>query len=656
MAAKLIELDLDVTTRLGGLAEGEAADVLLRRGRQPVGRVHVVGAAGLLDLGPLAAESGRRPTDDEPVPASALPSVSAVICTRDRPEDLVRALRSLARQEHPPDDVLVIDNGTLDGIRERVEAVLPRARVVRERRPGLDVARNRALREAAGEVIAFLDDDAEADGWWVRSLAEAFAAHPRAAAVTGLILPLELETPAQQLFEANGGFARGFERRVLPRDGERRFGVRMPLVSDALTVGSGCNMAFRADVLRELGGFDEALDTGAPLPGGGDLDAIHRVLRAGHDLVYEPGVLVRHRHRRSLTGLRAQMTGHYRALSAFLVKALAGERGRARLGVAAFLAWRLAKSALRMPRRLVGRDPLPLPLLLGLFVAGIAGLGSYPASRLRMRAHERRRGGSLPGLLPQLADLWGARELVVLLAARDLKVKYQRSWLGFLWTLLNPLVTVGVLVAVFSQVIRIPIEHYWAFLISGYFVWNFFAQTLNGGVQSAAANAYLTRTCYFPQEVLVLSASLARLLEFLVEMALLLVVLAVFHHGSVPASFAAVLPLLPILFVLVVGVAFPLVALAVHYQDAVQAIPLATAAWFYVTPVFYELDLVPEELRGLFLLNPLAPLLGAFQAALYRGVMPSAADLSVLAALASVLAVAGYALFNRRKRGFAEIV
>lgn len=656
MAVQVVELDLDVASRLEGLAVGEPADVLLRRGRQPVGRIRVVGVAHALDLGSLAEDLGPRQADGEPLPAAALPSVSVAICTRDRPEDLLRALRSLARQEHPPDDVVVVDNGTTDGIREQVEAVLPRARVLRERRPGLDVARNRALREAAGEVIAFLDDDAEADRWWVRSLAEAFAAHPEAAAVTGLILPLELETPAQQLFEANGGFGRGFERRVLPRDGERRFGLRMPLVSDALTVGSGCNMAFRSDVLRELGGFDEALDTGAPLPGGGDLDAIHRVLRAGHGLVYEPRVLVRHRHRRSLAGLRAQLTGHYRALSAFLVKALVSERGRARLGVAAFLAWRLAKSGLRVPRRLVGRDPLPLPLLLGLFVAGIAGLGSYPASRLRMRAHEHRSGGRLPGLVAQLAELWRARELVALLTARDLKVKYQRSWLGFLWTLLNPLVTVGVLVAVFSHVIRIPIEHYWAFLISGYFVWNFFAQTVNGGVQSAAANAYLTRTCSFPQEVLVLSAALARFFEFLVEMALLLVVLAVFHHGAVPASFAAVLPLLPILFVLVVGVAFPLVALAVHYQDAVQAIPLATAAWFYVTPVFYDLDMVPEELRGVFLLNPLAPLLGTFQAVLYHGVMPSATDLSGLAALAAGVAVVGYALFNRRKRAFAEIV
>jgi glycosyltransferase involved in cell wall biosynthesis len=133
----------------------------------------------------------------------------------------------------------VIDNGCQDEIRELTERILPNARYVPERRPGLDFARNRALSEVTSEIIAFLDDDAVADAFWVRSIAECFASFPRAAAVTGLTLPLELETEAQELFEANGGFAPRFTRTILPGDGKRLFRFRLPLVVSTSDVGTG---------------------------------------------------------------------------------------------------------------------------------------------------------------------------------------------------------------------------------------------------------------------------------------------------------------------------------------------------------------------------------------------------------------------------------
>jgi GT2 family glycosyltransferase len=230
-----------------------------------------------------------------------------------------------------------------------------------------------------------MDDDTAADPFWVRSLAESFAAFPQAGAVTGLTLPLKLETEAQAMFEAYGGFARGFARRVLPCDDQRILGRRLPLIAEAIGVGSGCNMAFRSAVLRELNGFDEALDTGAPLPGGGDLDIFYRVLRAGYQFLYEPRAIIRHRHRRSKTGLRRQLAGHYRSVSAFLVKTFGSERGFARISVASFLAWRIAKNGYRLIRSLAGRDVLPITFNAHIFAAGLAGLGSYHASKWRIR-------------------------------------------------------------------------------------------------------------------------------------------------------------------------------------------------------------------------------------------------------------------------------
>jgi ABC-type polysaccharide/polyol phosphate export permease len=352
----------------------------------------------------------------------------------------------------------------------------------------------------------------------------------------------------------------------------------------------------------------------------------------------------------------AQLAGHHKALTGFLVKTLGVERGWAWIGVALFLAWRLAKTGYRMIRRLMGRDPLPFSFLARIFVGSLSGLGSYRVSRGRMRSQTQQSGGRPPRLTGQLSELWRYRGLVWNLAARDLKVKYQRSWLGFLWTLLNPLITIGVLITVFSYVVRLPIDHYWAFLISGYFAWNFFSQTVNGGVQAALGNAYLTRSAYFPQEALVVSSALARLLEFLGELSIVLVLLAIFHHNGIPLSFMMILPLIPVLFLLVIGISLPLVTLAVYYNDVVQAVPLATMMLFYASPVFYNVDLVPQSIRTIYLLNPLALLLNQYHVALYGGQMPALGGLLGLAGVAFGLGLLGYTLFNRRKRQFAEIV
>jgi GT2 family glycosyltransferase len=230
-----------------------------------------------------------------------------------------------------------------------------------------------------------MDDDAEADSFWVRSIAECYATIPETIAVTGLILPHDLETDAQLLFEANGGFARGFTRRILPMDSRRPFGFRLWPTVEAIGSGSGCNMAFRATILKQLGGFDEALDTGSSLPGGGDLDIFYRVLRAGCQLIYEPRALIRHCHRRSKRELRSQLAGHGRSVSAFLVKTLGSERGFERIKVIIFLGWRIVKNGYRLLRSLAGRDVLPISINAHIFAAGLIGLGSYHASKRRIR-------------------------------------------------------------------------------------------------------------------------------------------------------------------------------------------------------------------------------------------------------------------------------
>ncbi len=651
------DVDVRRVESLEGLAAYGAVEVLFRDQGVPVGRARLLAPSARLRAEAIRKACPPFPKGDRTARTPGIiPTLSVAVCTRDRPRELAAALTTLARQETPPLEILVVENGEAGETRAVVQRCLPSARFLHEPEAGLDFARNRALMAAGGDLIAFLDDDAEADPQWAGRIVEAFANDAEIGALTGLTMPLELETTAQCLFEANGGYGRGFEVRRVRRHEGMWHELLRPLPARVLNSGNGCNMAFRVSVLRAVSGFDPALDAGPPLPGGGDLDALLRVCQAGHDILYEPRALVRHRHRRTLDAMDKQLAGHHRAGVAYLVKSVAGASGIARLGGVLFLIWRLVKNPLRLLRSCVGLDPLPPRTLAAMSKAAVAGLGSYSLSKARQRRHVRRHGGRPPNARSQAIDTWLHRELVWRLTQRDLKAKYQGSWLGFLWTLINPLVTIGVMVVVFSQIVRIPVDRYWAFLLSGYFVWSFFAQTLTGGVQSAAGNAYLTRSAWFPQESLVLAAGIARFLEFAIEMTIVAVVLAIFHHGAIPASYLALPIIVPALFIVVIGVAFPIAALAVYYVDTVHALPLAIAALFYATPVFYPLSIVPEPLRAFFALNPMAFLIDLFHDTLYKGVLPSSAELGLTVLGGIAIAGTGYWLFNRHKRNFAELL
>src|SRR5262249_10604373 len=146
----------------------------------------------------------RHPRRDGPWPL-----VTVAVCTRDRTDDLARCLDALVRLDYPPLDLLVVDNAPATDATERlVHTRADRVRYVREPRPGLDWARSRAIAEARGEIVAYTDDDAVVDRAWARALAAVLADAPEVMAVTGLVVPYELETEAQWLFEEYGGVGR----------------------------------------------------------------------------------------------------------------------------------------------------------------------------------------------------------------------------------------------------------------------------------------------------------------------------------------------------------------------------------------------------------------------------------------------------------------
>lgn len=250
-------------------------------------------------------------------------SMTVVVCTRGRGEALRGCLAQLARMDYPELDFVIVDNAPIDdSSRAAFLAEVgedTRFRYVVEPRPGLSCARNRGLAEARGELIAYTDDDVSVDAGWAAALVVGFQRRPDVACVTSLVCTASLETPAEHYFDGRVSWATRCEPQVY--DAVAPAGE--PLYPYAAGLfGTGAGMAFRTSVLRELGGFDEALGAGTRTAGGEDLDAFVTVLQHGHALAYEPSSVVWHHHRADLEGLQKQMYAYGTGLTAFITKHL----------------------------------------------------------------------------------------------------------------------------------------------------------------------------------------------------------------------------------------------------------------------------------------------------------------------------------------------
>jgi GT2 family glycosyltransferase len=239
--------------------------------------------------------------------------VSVVVCTRNRTDYLGHCLAALRRLDYPVFEIIVVDNAP-DNDDTMTLARSAGVRYVREERAGLDWARNRGIKEARHNIVAFTDDDACVDRLWLQSVNEAFR-NPEVMAVSGLVAPVELQTPAQLLFELGyGGMGHGFTRKFFQK---AKLAPKRLLWSSAF--GIGANMAFRKEVFDNIGDFDVALDVGTPASGGGDVEMFFRLVNKGYTMQYEPSMLIWHNHRKSMEALKKQIRDNGCSTGCFLI-------------------------------------------------------------------------------------------------------------------------------------------------------------------------------------------------------------------------------------------------------------------------------------------------------------------------------------------------
>ena len=244
------------------------------------------------------------------------PLISVIIATRDRTESLANCLAAFEHVEYPNYEIVVVDNAPSNNGTETLMASRfsghPRIRYVKELHPGLGWAHNCGLAHARGTYIAFTDDDVIVDRHWLSELMRGFALGANVGCVSGLVVPQEIETPAQFLFDAHSGFSKGYRRRVYDmranRPEDRLFPYR------ASMFGTGANMAYRADALRSVGALDPVFGTGE------DLDIFFRIVDAGYQLVYQPTALVHHVHRADYAALRKQFYSYGTGFTSYLTK------------------------------------------------------------------------------------------------------------------------------------------------------------------------------------------------------------------------------------------------------------------------------------------------------------------------------------------------
>lgn len=244
----------------------------------------------------------------------------------------------------------------------------------------------------------------------------------------------------------------------------------------------------------------------------------------------------------------------------------------------------------------------------------------------------------------RVAELYRYRHLLRMLVGSELKLRYRRSALGFLWSLLNPLLMMSVLSVVFSIIMRFEVKDYALMLLSGLLPWTFISQAVNNSLMSLVTKGSLIHKVYVPKGVFPIATVLANLVNFVLSLIPLLVIgLAIGHRFSLALLFLPVAILL--VAVLACGLALLFSCLNVFFRDFTHMTEVLLQALFYASPIIYGIEMVPERFRPFFQLNPLSSIIECFRAPIYRGVLPTWSDLGVATATSLCILLIGSTVF-----------
>lgn len=226
-----------------------------------------------------------------------------------------------------------------------------------------------------------------------------------------------------------------------------------------------------------------------------------------------------------------------------------------------------------------------------------------------------------PGPIRRVGQVWRYRELLVDLTRKELKVKYKNSILGFLWSLVNPLLYLVVFSLVFQGILRSTVPYFAIFLLSGLLAWNLFNTGLAGATGSIVGNAPLVQKVWFPREILPLASIGAAVVHFFLQLIVLALALIAFRHGPAWSYLPLLVPALAVVLVWTAALGVGLSAVNVYLRDTQHLLELVLLAWFWFTAIVYPFRLVADQLGALtwlMFLNPMVIVVLTFQQAIYN--------------------------------------
>jgi lipopolysaccharide transport system permease protein len=255
--------------------------------------------------------------------------------------------------------------------------------------------------------------------------------------------------------------------------------------------------------------------------------------------------------------------------------------------------------------------------------------------------------------IQHLKELYNYRNLIWVLAWVDFKQRYKNSVLGYFWSLLEPLIMLGVLYIVFSNLMKFQVQYYQLFLLQGLIMWNFFTRSTTGSLYTFIIKTPLVKKVYFPRDILVISSCITALLMSIFESIIFLAFLFFFR---IPLSLNILyLPVVIFLyFIIAVSTSLVLAALNVYFRDIQYIWAVILQVGFFATPVIFPLNVFPQYLQNILKYNPLAQVIYLARDVTLYSKEPNLASFLFVIFIAMVILAIGYAIFTRLEPKFAE--
>ena len=259
-------------------------------------------------------------------------------------------------------------------------------------------------------------------------------------------------------------------------------------------------------------------------------------------------------------------------------------------------------------------------------------------------------------MIQTVKEIWAYRSMIRSLVHKDLRGRYQASVLGFLWTFIVPLCQLLVYTVVFSIILRSTVEKFYLYLFVALIPWNFFAACLTGGSSCVIQQQSLVNKIYFPREVVPVAYVTSAFVNMLYCE---IVVFAVALFSGVQFNVLGILCLplvMAVEYILALGITMIMSAVDVYFRDLEHILGIISMAWMFMTPIMYDITIVPERLMPIFRLNPMTSIVTAYRDILYAGSIPKLETLGISLGMGVFFLVIGFLVFGKLKRRFSEVM